>query len=231
MSIDLSAETILDVLGNENRRKIIKLLAEEPKYLLQLSKEIREVSITSIQKHLEVLETSGLITSFEGKSELGGPPRRYYKLKTALCLTVNISAGFMDIRLKPIASQILPALNVSLAGILKLIEELSQLNAADNTAKASGDILNQIDKVREEVDSLETSLLYFRQKVLEAVSKVARESFGSSLEKKVLYTILSERTPADPALISVKLDVREKTVEEAIAELKKKRLLDSQDQP
>jgi hypothetical protein len=38
-------------------------------------------------------------------------------------------------------------------------------------------------------------LIYSRLKGLEAVSKVARESFGSSLEKKVLYTILSERTP------------------------------------
>jgi len=58
-----SSIDIFDVLSNETRRRILEILAEEPAYLNQLTREIR-VSQQAILKHLEYLQERGIIKSF-----------------------------------------------------------------------------------------------------------------------------------------------------------------------
>ncbi|RLI24226.1 MAG: transcriptional regulator, partial [Candidatus Hecatellales archaeon] len=77
--MDMEVEELLYVLGNPTRRRILKLLSQEPKYLIQLSKEL-DVSQQAILKHITVLERFGLISSYEEKGELPAPPRKYYTL-------------------------------------------------------------------------------------------------------------------------------------------------------
>src|SRR5579875_2896322 len=76
---------IFDVLSNETRRRILEILAEEPAYLNQLTREIR-VSQQAILKHLEYLQERGIIKSFIVRGEGGTPPKKHYEIDDSVLL-------------------------------------------------------------------------------------------------------------------------------------------------
>ena len=63
-------DIILDIIGNNTRRKILATLAQEPMYFNQLAKEI-SIGQQAILRHMKTLEDIGLIESYAEKSNLG----------------------------------------------------------------------------------------------------------------------------------------------------------------
>src|SRR3990172_1803373 len=96
-----AVDELLDILGNDTRRRILGILAYEPKYFIQLSKELG-VSQQAVLKHLSLLEDAGLVSSFRAKSELAAPDRKYYRLKRSLYLTVGIMGDTVELDLTEI---------------------------------------------------------------------------------------------------------------------------------
>jgi ArsR family transcriptional regulator len=70
-------DIILDIVGNNTRRKILATLAREPMYFNQLAKEIA-IGQQAILRHMKALEDIGLIESYAERSNLGAPDRKYY---------------------------------------------------------------------------------------------------------------------------------------------------------
>jgi predicted transcriptional regulator len=83
------AEQVLEVIGNETRRKILKVLSEGPHYILEISKKLN-VTQPAILKHLALLEQVGLVESFTRASRFGAP-RKYYKICDSVKLEVVIN--------------------------------------------------------------------------------------------------------------------------------------------
>jgi ArsR family transcriptional regulator len=52
-------DVLLDVLGNETRRRILNLISHEPMYFNQLAKEIR-TGQQAILRHVKILEDTSL---------------------------------------------------------------------------------------------------------------------------------------------------------------------------
>ena len=219
----ITADTLLDVLGNTNRRKILELLAEEPKYLLQLSKELN-VSLPAIQKHLEVLEKNNLIMSYKKESDLAAPPRKYYQLKSSLYLSIGITGHFMKIDFNPIEERVTKALPDDAYKIKEEIEELKQKKDLGERLKESHRILAQIDEMIKKFDDIKLSLLSLRHEVQQIASQVIMQIGSTILERRVLYNILGSKT-LDSDIISAKLEVRERTIEEVLKELDQKGVL------
>src|SRR5688500_17583789 len=78
---------ILDIIGNNTRRKILATLDQEPMYFNQLAKEI-SIGQQAILRHMKTLEDIGLIESYADKSNLGAPDRKYYRLNSSFSLTI-----------------------------------------------------------------------------------------------------------------------------------------------
>jgi ArsR family transcriptional regulator len=57
---------LLDVLGNETRRRILNLISHGPMYFNQLAKEIR-TGQQAILRHVKILEDAGLTESYAEK--------------------------------------------------------------------------------------------------------------------------------------------------------------------
>ena len=91
----------LDLLGNNTRRRILESLTNEPKYFIQLSKEIG-VSQQAVLKHLFLLENFGLIESFKAKSNLAAPDRKYFQLNRSVYLSIGITGNSMEIKMENI---------------------------------------------------------------------------------------------------------------------------------
>ena len=90
-------DVLLDVLGNETRRRILNLISHEPMYFNQLAKEIR-TGQQAILRHVKILEDSGLIESYSEKSNLGAPDRKYYRVNSSFNLSISVSNDNFTIR-------------------------------------------------------------------------------------------------------------------------------------
>jgi predicted transcriptional regulator len=82
-------DVILSVLENPIRRRILRKLAHENNYPLQLSKELN-VSQQAVMKHLKVLEESDFVVSYDEPSKKGGPPRRVFTPRKRYCIRIDI---------------------------------------------------------------------------------------------------------------------------------------------
>ncbi|MBO4248773.1 metalloregulator ArsR/SmtB family transcription factor [Halomicrobium sp. IBSBa] len=79
-----SAE-LLDLLGNANRRRILRLLAHKPCYVTEISEYIG-VSPKAVIDHLQKLEDAGLI-----ESRTDDQRRKYFSIARNLRLEVRVS--------------------------------------------------------------------------------------------------------------------------------------------
>jgi len=79
-----SAE-LLDLLGNANRRRILRLLAHKPCYVTEISEYIG-VSPKAVIDHLQKLEDAGLI-----ESRTDDKRRKYFSIARNLRLEVRVS--------------------------------------------------------------------------------------------------------------------------------------------
>lgn len=81
-------DRLFKALGHSTRRRILQLLAQNPRYAYELSKTL-ELNRRVVLKHLEALEQAGLIDREPGTSDLG-PDRTYYRLNVSFGLSTTI---------------------------------------------------------------------------------------------------------------------------------------------
>jgi ArsR family transcriptional regulator len=81
----MDSAALLDLLGNANRRRILRLLSSKPCYVTEISESL-EVSPKAVIDHLDKLEAAGLV---ESRTDDGR--RKYYYISRNLRLEVNVS--------------------------------------------------------------------------------------------------------------------------------------------
>lgn len=81
----MDSAVLLDLLGNENRRRILRLLSQKPCYVTEIS-EYLGVSPKAVIDHLRKLEDAGLI-----ESRTDNQRRKYFHISRSLRLEVNVS--------------------------------------------------------------------------------------------------------------------------------------------
>lgn len=90
-------DKVLQIVGNETRRRMLTLLSEEPHYISQIAKKL-DVTQPAILKHLSLLQKAGLIESFWRKNPLGAA-RKYYKICDSVGIEIAINPhGFRVVR-------------------------------------------------------------------------------------------------------------------------------------
>ena len=81
----MDSGALLDLLGNENRRRILRLLARKPCYVTEISEYI-DVSPKAVIDHLRQLEEAGLV-----ESRVDDQRRKYFNIAENLRLEVRLS--------------------------------------------------------------------------------------------------------------------------------------------
>ncbi len=218
-----NVDVLLDVLGNDTRRRILQLLADEPRYFIQLSKELG-VSQQAVLKHLEILERNGFITSYEQESSFPAPKRKYFQLNLSCVLEVGITRDavqfvFQDIprldREDQVEEKELKALSKKVRDVVEEEEPIELLQQSD-------DLLKEVNLALKETFATEIFLLRLKQRLTRAAHKAIRDSFAEELHRHILYsTIGGEKQPNVDQLSSM-LDTREKEISEALKLLRKR---------
>jgi ArsR family transcriptional regulator len=81
----MDSGALLDLLGNENRRRILRLLSRKPCYVTEIS-DYLGVSPKAVIDHLRKLEDAGLV-----ESRVDDRRRKYFHISRNLRLEVNVS--------------------------------------------------------------------------------------------------------------------------------------------
>lgn len=129
-------DKILQIVGNETRRKILTLLAKEPRYISEIAK-ILEVTQPAILKHLSILEKAGLIESFWKDSPVGAA-RKYYRICESVGVEIAINPKSFEVNKLP--------LKTSCPKYLETERTIKQLTEETNKAK---DLTTKAAKARE----------------------------------------------------------------------------------
>lgn len=214
---------ILDLLGNETRRRIIQLLAQEPRYFIQLCRDLG-VGQQAILKHLELLERAGFVSSYRVKSDLAAPARKYYRLSRSLYLSIGITEDDVSIRIREIAptqGEGKQAFKRALRAE-KVDATVDTDRGLDDLLRSSRDLLNNIDERLGELERHKVSLLKLKQTVMQRVHAAVRSGFDDPLERSILYWMVTSAAPLDIVSLSERLNVREREIERSVDELRRR---------
>ena len=165
----MDSAALLDLLGNENRRRILRLLARKPCYVTEIS-EYLNVSPKAVIEHLRKLEDAGLI-----ESRTDDQRRKYFHIARNVRLEVNLSPyGFASKSAYP-ASNNLDLTNckhlsldvsykdeASLDELLASLERLERLENELSLAQrwVQGRLCDVLDEISELVGSGPESRIY-----------------------------------------------------------------------
>ena len=127
-----SMDKVLQIVGNETRRRILTLLSEEPHYISQIAKKL-DVTQPAILKHLSLLQKADLIESFWRKSPLGAA-RKYYKICDSVGIEIAINPRDFRVSRRPQRMGCSKYLEVERV-IKRLTEEINE--AEDVAVKAA----------------------------------------------------------------------------------------------
>ena len=206
----------LDLLGNSTRRRILLLLANEPRYFIQLSKELG-VSQQAVLKHLIRLENSGLIVSFRAKSILSAPDRKYFKLDKSIYMSIDITGNSMNIKMESLEDT-----NNNQDKILLESTKINQAKRDVNITRIIKETDLKLQKINKQMIYLEDekmSLLKEQEQVLQKAHQIIQESLDEELARKILYSRLNSSNRFDLEELSEELNAREKEIKNIIKKL------------
>jgi ArsR family transcriptional regulator len=197
-----SAE-LLNLLGNENRRRILRLLARKPCYVTEISEYIG-VSPKAVIDHLRKLEEAGLI-----ESRTDDQRRKYYFISQNLRLEVSVSPyGFG-------AKSAYPARNLDVTACCRHLKiDVSPQESTDLSGLARE--LRRLDQLENELSMAQR---WVQGRLADVMERIG-EQFGDGetrLYAEVLR-VLSEE-PASAATIGERIEAPPSVVRDALREL------------
>lgn len=83
---------LLDILGNENRRRILQLLSFRPFYFNEMAKRL-DVGPKAVIDHLEMLERAGIVECYQEQGR-----RKYFRIARKTVLEVALSPHSYGVR-------------------------------------------------------------------------------------------------------------------------------------
>jgi ArsR family transcriptional regulator len=189
---------LLDILGNENRRRILQLLSFRPFYFNEMAKRL-DVGPKAVIDHLEMLERSGLIECYHDQGR-----RKYFRIARKTVLEVAVSPHSYGVRAYRSEDAPRGGEAQEMASDMKLI----------------GDELRALEEKRRELRSLLAEVESREMEVLQMAAVEAQSYAQDMLESEILAALLSGRSKA--SVLAGKLEVPEIVVDDRLRRLEER---------
>ena len=96
-------DSILSIVENPTRRRILAALVREPHYPLQLSHELG-ISQQAIMKNLALMEREGLLEHYRESSNMG-PDRTFYRPTSEFSIVIDMRGNMFEVRMTNIGNR------------------------------------------------------------------------------------------------------------------------------
>lgn len=212
---------LFEIVGNEARRKILRLLVLEPHYVSQLSK-LLNISQPAILKHMKILEEKGIvIRKVQQASESNkGPDRHFFSINKSFAIMFSLSP--YNLRENVYNTDDVPT-DFSLDDIQKRID------GEEVISRKVGIVNSEIEKINKEMMNLERTYIELEKKrnsLLKITNSIIEDS--DDLQRSEMYEarqllrkhVCESRTCVQE--ISNLLNKKEKEIEKALKDLSEK---------
>lgn len=163
---------ILELLGNDSRRKILQLLTKKPCYVSEISYALR-MAPKVVLEHLEKLENAGLVRSYEEGR------RRYYFINGSINISITISPHRFSIDI----------INKGFDQIDKAFNEIKS-TLTESAEKKIHKMLERLEKIERTFKMLQSDI---SSRIDELIDRMIFEldSMGiDDISKIVLYSLI-----------------------------------------
>jgi predicted transcriptional regulator len=211
-------DEILEILENPTRRMILRELAREPRYSLQLA-QMLNVSQQAIMKHLRVMEDRDMVRVMVEKSDVGGPPRKCYLASKRFSVTIDMGPGLFEEVVRTFGET-----DDVMSEKIHSREEGDSLERLKQTL----DALATVSDSMEELDARRTILLDEKERLMRKAYELADAACEDEDAKRVLRHLI-EGGDADVEAVADALNMREKVARNALRQLRSMGLRDGGD--
>lgn len=194
----MESATLLDILGNENRRKILQLLASRPCYMSEIAERL-DVGAKAILGHLELLMESGLI-----EATIDEQRRKYFHITDNLRIEVFVSPYSYEVETSTFA--VASHKGHVITDLKSLYSEIREM-------------LMHKQKLMQEYQQVQSGIAEAMGQCLDAIEDVA----GDEVEAEILYALL--KSPLSERALSMQLGIPEYVLEEYLAKMERKGMI------
>ncbi len=171
----MNVDDLLDVLGNESRRRILYLLSQRPCYVSEIAYRLK-MAPKVVLEHLDKLERVGLVKSFEeGK-------RRYYYIDRSLRLEVTLTPHNFSAKL-------IENGNVDEKDIYDVIRNIDEVKYIEGLRDLS-DTIRRMKRMQDVLSKLQYRINSKITKMLEDLIATLEKFTRDDVEKIVLYGLI-----------------------------------------
>jgi ArsR family transcriptional regulator len=200
---------ILDILGNENRRRILQLLSFRPFYFNEMAKRL-DLGPKAVIDHLEMLERAGLVECYRDDRR-----RKYFRIADNVVLEVTFSPHSYGIRTyRPQISQ---------SSAVQPSSNAPSRSSSDREAGRS----EELEEICSRLRDLEEKRLHLRRLMEEIDSEemlikrmatgLIESSASDGLDAEILTALVSGESRAEP--LAKRLGIPPAVVEERLGRL------------
>ena len=204
MSDMLDPVELLDILGNENRRRILQLLSFRPFYFNEMAKRL-DVGPKAVIDHLEMLERAGLVECYQEQGR-----RKYFRIARRTVLQVAVSPYSYGVR-------------------AYLSEDASRNAPGFEEAEASPDLkllrdeLHLLEEKRHELHELLAQIESREMEIRKKASSAAETHAKDQHELEIITALLCGCT--DSSDLATRLEVPRAVVLDSLNKLKERSIV------
>ena len=201
---------LLDILGNENRRRILQLLSFRPFYFNEMAKRL-DVGPKAVIDHLEMLERAGLVECYQDQGR-----RKYFRIARKTVLEIAVSPHSYGVR-------------AYLSEDAPKVEDIGPEDAGPaQNMKLLRDELTLLEEKRRELRRL-LSEIESREMEIKQIASAAAEAYAEDLlESEILSALLCGNSIASD--LAMRLEVPEIVVVDRLQKLEERGALHLIDQ-
>jgi ArsR family transcriptional regulator len=199
----MESAQLLDILGNENRRKILHLLASRPCYMSEIAERL-DVGAKAILGHLELLERAGMIEASTDEQR-----RKYFHISDNLRLEVLVSPYSFEVEITTVVAsapqQQIPT-NQAVKGLRSLCDDIREL------VEKRQQVMQEYQDIQEEITEAMGHCMY-----------VIEEVADDHIDAEILYALI--KGPMSKRMLSMQLGLPEYVLERYIEKMEQKEVL------
>ena len=213
---------MFNLMGNETRRLILKMLASGPCYTTEIADRLN-VGQKAINEHMRLLQEAGLVDLYVQKQSRGSP-RKYFKINKSVRMEFAVGPYRFDTMLGDFVNGDISELVAAFPQLREIEEEVQK----SQRIREISDLAMVFSSLYEELDKIALAKEYIEQKIDEIRTRcitLCDELELEQSEKRIIMEIVSAGGSVSDKELSERLSVSEEEVASSLAVLEKKGLL------
>jgi ArsR family transcriptional regulator len=218
----VNEDVMFNLMGNETRRLILKMLASGPCYTTEIADRLN-VGQKAINEHMRLLQEAGLVDLYVQKQSRGSP-RKYFKINKSVRMEFAVGPYRFDTMLGDFVNGDISELVAAFPQLREIEEEVQK----SQRIREISDLAMVFSSLYEELDKIALAKEYIEQKIDEIRTRcitLCDELELEQSEKRIIMEIVSAGGSVSDKELSERLSVSEEEVASSLAVLEKKGLL------